>query len=157
MVFGTDAGVMPHGSAGGQFRCMVEYGMTPMEAIQAATRNAAQALGPGDATSARSRSAATATSSRSTATRSPTSAQLEDVDVVIKGGEVVKRGLMPPLDGAQCAADFHAAVNMSADELEAWLGHRRAAVSASRRTAANRSATPPAGGSSPFSAPSGAD
>ncbi|HYI39309.1 MAG TPA: amidohydrolase family protein [Allosphingosinicella sp.] len=45
MVFGTDAGVMPHGSAGGQFRWMVQYGMTPMEAIQSATRNAAQALG----------------------------------------------------------------------------------------------------------------
>ncbi|HEX6375146.1 MAG TPA: amidohydrolase family protein [Allosphingosinicella sp.] len=45
MVFGSDAGVMPHGSAGGQFRWMVQYGMTPMEAIQAATRNAAQALG----------------------------------------------------------------------------------------------------------------
>lgn len=45
MVFGSDAGVMPHGTAAGQFRYMVEYGMTPMEAIQAATRNAAQALG----------------------------------------------------------------------------------------------------------------
>jgi imidazolonepropionase-like amidohydrolase len=45
MVFGSDAGVMPHGTAAGQFRYMVQYGMTPMEAIQAATRNAAQALG----------------------------------------------------------------------------------------------------------------
>lgn len=45
MVFGSDAGVMPHGTAGGQFRVMVQYGMTPMEAIQAATRNAAEALG----------------------------------------------------------------------------------------------------------------
>jgi imidazolonepropionase-like amidohydrolase len=45
MVLGSDAGVMPHGSAGGQFRYMVEYGMTPLEAIQAATRNGAQALG----------------------------------------------------------------------------------------------------------------
>jgi imidazolonepropionase-like amidohydrolase len=45
MVFGSDAGVMPHGQVGGQFRYMVEYGMTPMEAIQAATRNGAQALG----------------------------------------------------------------------------------------------------------------
>ncbi len=45
MVFGSDAGVMPHGQVGGQFRVMVEYGMTPMEAIQAATRNAARALG----------------------------------------------------------------------------------------------------------------
>jgi imidazolonepropionase-like amidohydrolase len=45
MVFGSDAGVMPHGSAGGQFRYMVEYGMSPLEAIQAATRNGAMALG----------------------------------------------------------------------------------------------------------------
>jgi imidazolonepropionase-like amidohydrolase len=45
MVFGSDAGVMPHGLVGGQFNVMVQYGMTPMEAIQAATRNAAQALG----------------------------------------------------------------------------------------------------------------
>ena len=45
MVFASDAGVMPHGLVGGQFKVMVEYGMTPLEAIQAATRNAAQALG----------------------------------------------------------------------------------------------------------------
>lgn len=45
MVFGSDAGVMPHASAGGQFKYMVQYGMTPLQAIQAATRNAAQALG----------------------------------------------------------------------------------------------------------------
>lgn len=45
MVFGSDAGVMPHGTVGGQFRWMVQYGMTPLQAIQAATRNAAQALG----------------------------------------------------------------------------------------------------------------
>jgi imidazolonepropionase-like amidohydrolase len=45
MVFGSDAGVMPHGEVGKQFATMVKYGMTPMEAIQAATRNGAQALG----------------------------------------------------------------------------------------------------------------
>jgi imidazolonepropionase-like amidohydrolase len=45
MVFGSDAGVMPHGEIGKQFKTMVQYGMTPLEAIQAATRNAAQALG----------------------------------------------------------------------------------------------------------------
>lgn len=45
MVFGSDAGVMPHGTAAGQFKYMVEYGMTPMEAIRAATLNAAEALG----------------------------------------------------------------------------------------------------------------
>jgi imidazolonepropionase-like amidohydrolase len=45
MIFGSDAGVMPHGQIGRQFATMVQYGMTPIEAIQAATRNAAQALG----------------------------------------------------------------------------------------------------------------
>jgi imidazolonepropionase-like amidohydrolase len=45
MVFGSDAGVMPHDQVGRQFATMVTYGMTPLEAIQAATRNAAQALG----------------------------------------------------------------------------------------------------------------
>jgi imidazolonepropionase-like amidohydrolase len=45
MVFGSDAGVMPHSMVGQQFAVMVEYGMTPLQAIQAATRNAAEALG----------------------------------------------------------------------------------------------------------------
>jgi imidazolonepropionase-like amidohydrolase len=36
---------MPHETAGGQFRVMVEYGMTPLEAIRAATVNGAEALG----------------------------------------------------------------------------------------------------------------
>lgn len=45
MVFGSDAGVMPHSTAAGQFRIMVDYGMSPIEAIRAATVNAAQALG----------------------------------------------------------------------------------------------------------------
>ncbi len=45
MVFGSDAGVMPHGEVGKQFATMVKYGMTPMQAIQAATSVAAEALG----------------------------------------------------------------------------------------------------------------
>jgi imidazolonepropionase-like amidohydrolase len=45
MVFASDAGVMPHGQIGRQFATMVTYGMTPLEAIQSATRDAAQALG----------------------------------------------------------------------------------------------------------------
>ncbi len=44
MLFGTDAGVYPHGQNARQFAKMVEWGMTAMEAIQAATRNAAEAL-----------------------------------------------------------------------------------------------------------------
>ncbi len=45
MVFGSDAGVMPHGQVGKQFATMVTYGMAPLDAIRAATLNAAQALG----------------------------------------------------------------------------------------------------------------
>ena len=48
MVFASDAGVMPHGQIGRQFATMVTYGMTPLEAIQAATLNASQALGRSD-------------------------------------------------------------------------------------------------------------
>ena len=47
-VFASDVGVMPHGQVGRQFRVMVEYGMTPIEAIRAATTNAAEALGRRD-------------------------------------------------------------------------------------------------------------
>ena len=42
--FGTDAGVYPHGWNGKQFAKMVEWGLTPMQAIQAATVNAADLL-----------------------------------------------------------------------------------------------------------------
>jgi imidazolonepropionase-like amidohydrolase len=45
MVFGTDAGVYPHGDNARQFQWMVRYGMTAMEAIQSATLHAAEALG----------------------------------------------------------------------------------------------------------------
>jgi imidazolonepropionase-like amidohydrolase len=44
-VFGSDVGVYPAGLGGRQFPVMVRFGMTPMQAIQAATSNAAQALG----------------------------------------------------------------------------------------------------------------
>ncbi len=45
MIFGTDAGVYPNGYNARQFVTMVQWGMTPMQAIQAATANAAEALG----------------------------------------------------------------------------------------------------------------
>ncbi len=48
MVFGTDAGIYPHGNNAKQFAVMVRYGMTPTQAIQAATINAAEALGRND-------------------------------------------------------------------------------------------------------------
>jgi len=46
MTFGTDAGVYPHGDNARQFAKMVQWGMTPMQAVQAATTTAAKALGP---------------------------------------------------------------------------------------------------------------
>jgi len=45
MVFGTDAGVYPHGGNAVQFAYMVRYGMTPLAAIQAATIKAAALIG----------------------------------------------------------------------------------------------------------------
>jgi len=45
MVFGTDSGVYPHGDNARQFAKMVEWGMASLEAIQAATINAADLLG----------------------------------------------------------------------------------------------------------------
>lgn len=45
IAFGTDAGVFPHGDNANEFVYLVEAGMPPMEAILAATRNAADLLG----------------------------------------------------------------------------------------------------------------
>jgi len=45
MAFGTDAGVYPHGDNAKQFFYMVKYGMTPAQAIRAATSSAADLIG----------------------------------------------------------------------------------------------------------------
>lgn len=44
MVFGSDAAIYPHGDNGKQFSRMVQFGMTPLQAIQSATINSAQLL-----------------------------------------------------------------------------------------------------------------
>ncbi len=48
VVFGSDSGVYPHGDNGHQFARMVRFGMSPMQAIQAATSLAAEAIGAQD-------------------------------------------------------------------------------------------------------------
>jgi imidazolonepropionase-like amidohydrolase len=45
IAFGTDAGVSKHGRNADEFELMVKHGMTPMQAIVAATTNAADLLG----------------------------------------------------------------------------------------------------------------
>jgi len=48
LTLGTDAGVYPHGDNPKQLAVMVKYGMTPMQALQAATIVGADALGKKD-------------------------------------------------------------------------------------------------------------
>lgn len=88
MVYGTDAGIYPHGMNANQFATMVKYGMTPLQAIQAATVNAAEALASKDVgvIEAGRYADMVAVSGDPTANVR----LLEKVAVVIKGGEVVR-------------------------------------------------------------------
>jgi imidazolonepropionase-like amidohydrolase len=90
MVFGTDAGVMPHGDAAKQLAVMVRYGMTPMQAIQAATRNAAEALGQAKTVGA---IAPGHLADIIAVEGDPTTdvRRLETVDFVMKGGAIVRQ------------------------------------------------------------------
>ena len=88
MVFASDAGVMPHGQVGKQFRTMVQYGMTPLQAIQAATRNAAEALGRADVGLLAPGRYGDIVAVTGDPTRDVT--LLERPDAVIKGGQLVK-------------------------------------------------------------------
>ncbi|GAB3358864.1 Xaa-Pro dipeptidase [Lysobacter tyrosinilyticus] len=88
MVFGTDAGVYPHGDNARQFRWMVKYGMTPVQAIQAATLNASQALGREDRGAIEVGRLADLIAVSGDPTADVT--LLESVPFVMKGGDVVK-------------------------------------------------------------------
>ena len=88
MVFASDAGVMPHAMVPQQFRTMVQYGMTPLDAIRAATVNAAEALGRADLGVIAPGRLADMVAVRGDPVRDVT--VLERVETVIKGGQVVK-------------------------------------------------------------------
>jgi imidazolonepropionase-like amidohydrolase len=88
MVYGTDAGVYPHGDNGKQFRWMVKYGMTPTQAIQSATINASQALGRSDVGVVEAGRFADMVAVKGNPTEDVT--LLEHVDFVMKGGVVYK-------------------------------------------------------------------
>jgi len=89
MAFGTDAGVYPHGDNARQFYYMVKFGMTPVQAIRAATSNAADLIGRsadvGTIESGKYADIIAVHADPLTDVRS-----LEHVDFVMKGGTVYK-------------------------------------------------------------------
>jgi imidazolonepropionase-like amidohydrolase len=89
IVYGTDAAVYPHGRNARQFPIMVERGMTPVQALQAATSVAARYMGWSD----RVGSIQPGRYGDVIAVRGDPLADLRrlmDVEVVVKGGEVVR-------------------------------------------------------------------
>jgi imidazolonepropionase-like amidohydrolase len=89
IAFGTDAGVYPHGGNGKQFAHMVRWGLTPGQAIVAATSGAAELLGWSD----RVGRIAPGLYADLIAVRGDPLAdvsELERVSFVMKGGAVVK-------------------------------------------------------------------
>jgi len=98
MSFGTDAGVCPYGTSAKQFAFMVKCGMTAMQAIQAATTNAADLLG-------RSKEVGSIKPGKYADLIAVSGDPLKDVsvleqvDVVMKGGKVYKR---PRPAGCEC-------------------------------------------------------
>ena len=94
MAFGSDAGVYPHGDNARQFAYMVEYGMSPLEAIQAATINAAELLGWADRVGALEPGLfADLIAVEGNPLEDIT--VLERVGFVMKGGTVIRRDLVP--------------------------------------------------------------
>jgi imidazolonepropionase-like amidohydrolase len=89
VAFGTDAAVYPHGLNAREFAVMVKLGLTPLQAIQAATINAADLLGqPGKVGSLEPGALADIVAVDGDPLKDVTT--LEHVRFVMKGGEVVK-------------------------------------------------------------------
>ncbi|MEZ0472109.1 metal-dependent hydrolase family protein [Luteimonas salinilitoris] len=89
IAFGTDAGVFPHGENARQFALYVQLGMSPLEALQAATRDAAELIGAGEDLGT------VETGKHADLIAVPANPladirQLETVPFVMKGGTVVK-------------------------------------------------------------------
>jgi len=89
IVFGTDAGVFPHGENARQFALNVRYGQSPIEAIRGATSYAAEAL----ATPDRGRIAQGLLADLIAVEGNPLDdvSRLESVAFVMKGGVIYKR------------------------------------------------------------------
>jgi imidazolonepropionase-like amidohydrolase len=98
IAYGTDSGIYPHGFNARQMKYMVRHGMTPMQAIQSATRVAAEMMAWDD----RVGSIAPGRFADVIAVEGDALddvSLLEDVPFVMKGGRVVKR------DGRATAED----------------------------------------------------
>ena len=90
MAFGTDGGVYPHGDNGKQFWYMVEFGMKPIEAIRAATVEAAALLGFAEVTGV-VKQGATADIIAVEGDPLKDIKALEKVRFVMKGGKIYKQ------------------------------------------------------------------
>ena len=90
LAFGTDAGVYPHGDNAKQFRYMVQYGMTSMQAIQAATMGSARAIAV-DTTRGSLSEGKYADIIAVRGNPADDATLLTHVDFVMKGGQVIKR------------------------------------------------------------------
>ena len=94
VAFGTDAGVYPHGDNAKQFFYMVKFGLTPAQAIRAATSSAADLIG-------RSKDVGTLEPGKFADVIAVTGNPLQDVRAlenvgfVMKGGEIVKDQITP--------------------------------------------------------------
>ena len=103
LLYGTDAGVLPHDMGGWQFEIMVERGMTPMQAIKSATSVAAKHLELDDKIGAlRAGLRADIVAVRDDPLKDV--GRLRDVSTVLKDGVLIK---VPP------ASSLHANVRAS--------------------------------------------
>ncbi len=91
IAFGTDAGVYPHGNNGKQFKYMVKFGLTPMQAIQSATSSAADLIGLKNKVGSIS-AGKFADIVAVTADPLADITRLENIQFIMKGGEVYKNG-----------------------------------------------------------------
>ena len=92
--FGTDSGIYPHGDNARQFAYMVKYGMTPLDAIRAATLSAAASLG-------RSQELGSISTGKFADLIAINGDPLEDVDRMRNVAGVIKQGLLIHQGGAR--------------------------------------------------------
>jgi hypothetical protein len=87
IAFGTDSGVYPHGDNARQFAYMVRYGLTPLQAIRAATIDTATLLGHAD-------TLGSIAPGKSADLIAVTGDPLADIEVLRRVDAVVKEGMV---------------------------------------------------------------